>query len=58
MKLQLMEVKSSEWNKSIPAIQLALNMEKLQALGASPFQILHGLVIKPTNFVDEKEISD
>ena len=52
MKLQLLEVEPLYWDRSLPAIQLAINLEKLQQFGTSPFQLLHGWLLQPTSFVD------
>ena len=54
-KMQLMEVDSTTWALSLPAIQLALNLEILQEFGTSPFQLMHGWVLEPTDFVEKKK---
>ena len=52
IKLQLWQVDPLYWDKSLKAIQLALNLEKLSELKTSPFELLHGWLLEPTHFVD------
>ena len=54
-KLQLWQVDPLYWDKSLKAIQLALNLEKLSELKTSPFELLHGWLLEPTHFVDNGE---
>ena len=52
-KMQLLGVDGTTWDTTLPAIQLALNLEILQEFGTSPFMLLHGWVLQPTDFVEQ-----
>ena len=54
IKMQILEVDPIYWDKELPAIQLAINLERLQLYGTSPFQLLHGWLLEPPSFVDLK----
>jgi len=64
IKQQLLIFKSEgiSWDSDLPAIQLALNLQKLDELKTSPFEMLHGWLLCPSSFVsdcyDENEISN
>ena len=53
IKMQLWEVDPLYWDRSLRAIQLAINLEKLSELKASPFELLHGWLLEPTTFVEK-----
>ena len=52
-QLQIFKSEGISWDKDLPAIQLALNLQKLDELKTSPFQLLHGWLLCPTSFVSD-----
>ena len=53
-QLQIFKSEGITWDRDIPAIQLALNLQKLDELKTSPFQLLHGWLLCPTSFVSDE----
>jgi len=55
IKQQLLIFKSEgiSWDNDLPAIQLALNLQKLDELKTSPFEMLHGWLLCSSSFVSD-----
>ena len=52
-QLQIFDSQGITWDNDLPAIQLALNLQKMTELKTSPFGMLHGWLLTPSSFVSD-----
>ena len=51
--LRIFKSEGITWDNDLPAISLALNLQRLDELKTSPFQLLHGWLLSPSSFVSD-----
>ena len=53
LQLKIFDSQGITWDTDLPAIQLAINLQKLDELQTSPFMMIHGWLLTPSSFVSD-----